>query len=374
MNIFFPIGAFYPSQLGGPNNTVYWMTKALVNKGMNVEIVTTHRGVAEDSGIKLNEWVDLGYGKIKYLKVLHRLLPVRLYFNSLMPIIRADIVHLTSLFYSGSLIIAITSLLLRKKIVWSVRGELSPSALKFKSPFKSIILRVIRIISSQIIFHGTSEVEIEYIKSSLGADTKTILLPNYMELPPRVEHQGKRKSFLYLGRVHKIKALDNLVKALASSSIFRNSSHDLIIAGDDDNAYGSKLKELIASLNLNDKIHFEGFVYEDIIKQELLSKAYFLILPSHSENFGNVIIEALAQGTPVIASIGTPWSCLNEKQSGFWTSNKSSQLSKVIDSAINLEEDKYFSMRKNAIRHVMHEFSIEKNIQNWIREYNQVND
>ena len=369
MKIFFPIGAFYPSQLGGPNNTVYWMTKALVNKGVDVEIVTTHRGVAEDSGIKLNDWIDLGYGKIKYLRVLHRLLPVRLYYNSLKPIMRSDIIHLTSLFYSGSLIIALTSLLLKKQIVWSVRGELSPSALKFKSPFKAVILKVIKSISRRITFHGTSAVEIDHIESCFGISTRSVLIPNYMELPKPILYNEERKYFLFLGRIHAIKALDNLIKALFKSDKFMKSDFYFKIAGEDRNDFGDKLKKLISELNLESKVQFEGFVYRDMDKQELLAKSYFLILPSHTENFGNVVIESLAQGTPVIASKGTPWESLENKKSGYWTNNNPEHLSQIIDTSLNLKNSEYVNMRANALKHVSSEYSVDNNIPKWISTY-----
>lgn len=42
-----------------------------------------------------------------------------------------------------------------------------------------------------------------------------------------------------------------------------------------------------------------------------------ILLVSESENFGNVIIEALSQGTPVIASCGTPWAEIEKKNAGF---------------------------------------------------------
>ena len=204
MKIFYPVGAFYPSQLGGPNNTVYWMTKALVNRGVDVTIVTTHRGVDSSSGIEFNKWIDRGYGKIKYLKVLHRMIPIRLYLNSLIPLRNADIIHLTSLFYSGSLILALTAVLLNKRIVWSVRGELTDSALKYNSVMKKVILKVIGMIKSKVTFHGTSTDEIDLIKKRFGTETKTIEIPNYMDMPKRHARNPKEKYFMFLGRIHAV--------------------------------------------------------------------------------------------------------------------------------------------------------------------------
>ena len=68
-------------------------------------------------------------------------------------------------------------------------------------------------------------------------------------------------------------------------------------------------------------------------KYKLYANAYFSILVSHSENFGNVVIEALSQGTPVIASKGTPWEQLAEK-AGFWIDNDENSIACCIDISI----------------------------------------
>ena len=55
MKILIPIGAFYPDQSGGPSNSLYWLSKALVSKGIEVEIVTSNRGIIDiPLNVKLN--------------------------------------------------------------------------------------------------------------------------------------------------------------------------------------------------------------------------------------------------------------------------------------------------------------------------------
>ena len=369
MNVFYPIGALYPSQLGGPNNTIYWMAKALVKVGVGVTIVTTHRGIKSDAGITFNKWIDLGYGRIKYLRVIHRLIPLRIYINSLNPLRKTDVVHLTSLFYSGSLILALTALMFRKRVIWSVRGELTSSALKYNTVFKRLILAVIGRIKSFIIFHGTSEDEIELIKIRFGPNTRTVHVPNYMELPDLRARSKSGKYLLFLGRIHEIKAIDHLIKALYLSKRFRVSSYKLMIIGDDDNVHARKLKKLVKGLDLNTKVKFIGYIDDELEKQKFLSRAHFLVLPSHSENFGNVIIESLAQGTPVIASMGTPWKSLQIERAGFWVDNSPESLAKAIDASIEMNEECYQGYRKKALEIVKRDYCIDRNVFRWKEIY-----
>lgn len=369
MKIFYPIGAFYPSQLGGPNNTVYWMTKALTQHNIDISIITTHRGIQPNSNIKFNKWLDLGYGRIKYLRVLHRLIPFQVCLNSIRPIFKSDIVHLTSLFYSGSLILSLVSILFKKKIVWSVRGELDEAALSYKRQIKNILLNIISLLKSRVIFHGTSEEEILLIKKRFGQNTQTINIPNYMELPMLQLRDIDQKYFIYLGRIHKIKALDLLLQGLALSESFMKSNYHLKLVGDHRNDFGKELSTLTERLHLNKKVKFEGFVDDNDLKQKLLSNAHYLILPSHSENFGNVVIEALAQGTPVIASKGTPWKGLVLREAGYWIENTSDAIGATINKCLQLSNEDYNQMRTNALKYVQEEYSIDNNVSSWIDAY-----
>jgi glycosyltransferase involved in cell wall biosynthesis len=53
-------------------------------------------------------------------------------------------------------------------------------------------------------------------------------------------------------------------------------------------------------------------------KWALYKDADLFVLPTHSENFGIVVPESLASGTPVITTYGTPWRELNEEKCGWW--------------------------------------------------------
>jgi glycosyltransferase involved in cell wall biosynthesis len=75
----------------------------------------------------------------------------------------------------------------------------------------------------------------------------------------------------------------------------------LLIAGNDEENYRSKLGVLARRFGVIDRIHFLGPIHGKR-KWELLESARLLALPSYSENFGNVVLEAMAVGCPVIVT------------------------------------------------------------------------
>ena len=85
------------------------------------------------------------------------------------------------------------------------------------------------------------------------------------------------------------------------------------IAGEGDDIYIDELKQLTVRLGISKLVIFEGGVYGNS-KWELFRQADLFILPTHSENFGIVVAEALASGTPVVTTMGTPWSELESRR------------------------------------------------------------
>jgi glycosyltransferase involved in cell wall biosynthesis len=122
---------------------------------------------------------------------------------------------------------------------------------------------------------------------------------------------------------------------------------------------------------LASKVIFKGYV-EGEKKEKLLANAKALFLPSISENFGNIIVEALAQGTPVVASLGSPWEVLEKEKSGFWIDNSPEILAKTINDIIMMGIDKYLQMRINARQLCEDKYDVFNNIKYWIAEYNRI--
>jgi glycosyltransferase involved in cell wall biosynthesis len=152
------------------------------------------------------------------------------------------------------------------------------------------------------------------------------------------------------------------------SNAFLRSDFILKIAGDGPADYHNYLEELVESLELTEKVWFIGHV-EGKEKARLYANARFTFMPSHSENFGNVVLESLAQETPVLASHHTPWEVLDREQIGYWIDNTPEDLAGYIDKIIQLDDSTYQAMRSKCRDFVVCNFDIENNFDKWIEFY-----
>jgi len=113
---------------------------------------------------------------------------------------------------------------------------------------------------------------------------------------------GDKKTVLFLSRLHHKKGLEHLIQAAATmqSQGFRG---DFVIAGTGDEAYVRTLHEAAATLKIEDRMKFVGQV-SGREKLSLYQAADLFVLPTSQENFGLVLVEALACGTPLVTTKG----------------------------------------------------------------------
>ncbi len=132
------------------------------------------------------------------------------------------------------------------------------------------------------------------------------------ELPPNA-----RFAF-FLGRLSPEKSLPFLLEVWANVRR-RNPKALLVIAGDDRlcPGYERVLRARASELGLDEVVHFTGTVNRGQ-KKWLFARCTCLVLPSTNENFGHVVVEALAAGRPAITSTGTPWQKMAEGGVGRW--------------------------------------------------------
>lgn len=368
--IIFPVGALYPNEAGGVSLSLYWHLRGLYSsEEFDITVITTNYGIKPNL-ITTDKWMNTDYGKIIYLSTYNINIAFKLILNFILKVKKNDIVHLSSIFYPPTIICFFIAKIFNKKIIWSTRGSVDDVEFSRKGSLKRLIIFFLRFFTKDIFFHTTSISESTFVKKQFGASVKIIEIPNFLVLPNKIA-TTKENYFVYLGRFHPKKGILELVEALNISKLFVNSKFILKIAGNFKNDYGKLVINKIKNYNLQQKIILLGSV-EGNEKQMLLSKAYFLFMPSFSENFGIVTAEALSQGTPVVASKFSPWHYIELYKAGYWINNTPEEIAKSIDIIISLSNSEYLTMCENALKLSKIELNIFTNITKWVKIYTNV--
>lgn len=109
-----------------------------------------------------------------------------------------------------------------------------------------------------------------------------------------------RRYLLFMGRIHEKKGCDLLMEAFAGVAV-RAPEVDLVMAGPDQAGLKAKLEGHAAELGIAKRVHWPGMLSGDA-KWGALRGCEAFVLPSHQENFGIAVVEALAAGRPVLIS------------------------------------------------------------------------
>lgn len=363
MRLLFPLDLYYPSKIGGPANTLYWLCKALVKNGHDVAVVATRKGI-DNGRVELNKWIKVDGINTRYCGTTSKF-PFSIIRHSVKRLRKVDTVVFSSICYVPNFIIGLIAKIQGKKIVWSPRGELFDSAVQ-GSKGKKLFFRLIRVLmGNSVLFHATSEVEKEAILNYFPK-AKVAVIPNYMEIPTKEELESDYSTFIYVGRIAPIKALDKLIVGLSASKKFRTSCYTMKMVGGVEKQFEDYYQELngqVESLGLKEKVKFAGSLTGKE-KFQAYAAARYSFLVSNSENFGNVVIEALSQGTPVVTSKGTPWGSLPKVKAGFWIENTPEEIAQTVDAIIEQSDSDYLKYRENALNYSK-TFDVYEHVDEW---------
>ena len=167
--------------------------------------------------------------------------------------------------------------------------------------------------------HFTSKDEADESTARFGGFASAII-PNGVDVPAEVHHASSEGPLrvVFLGRLHPIKAVENLIDAIARARV----PATLTLAGAGDPDYERALAHRITTLGLEGRARMIGAVAGDA-KRRLFEEADVLVIPSFRESFSIVVVEALAHGVPVLAARGTPWRRLDDEGCGLWIDDRS---------------------------------------------------
>jgi glycosyltransferase involved in cell wall biosynthesis len=202
----------------------------------------------------------------------------------------------------------------RAKLVTSPRGTLSAWALAHSRTAKRLMWPLQRrALTHADLLHATSQAEYDEIRA-LGLRAPVAVVPNGIDIPPATSAPRARE-VLFLSRIHPKKGIDVLLQAWQCLEA-GHADWRLVIAGRGEPAHVAAAEALARQLGLRNVL-FPGPLF-GADKAAAYARAALFVLPTHSENFGMVVAEALAAGCPAIVSRGAPWQGLESTGSGWW--------------------------------------------------------
>ena len=160
-------------------------------------------------------------------------------------------------------------------------------------------------------------------------------------------HCQEKRLWLFLGRLHVKKGCDDLLEAFALSRQ-RDPSLHLVMAGPDQTGWQAKLQSQTHKLGLDSHVTWPGMLDGDL-KWGALHAAEVFFLPSHQENFGIAVAEALACGVPVLISNKVNiWREIEEDGAGLVADDSVAGTHSNAERWLNLSAPEQASMRVQA--------------------------
>ena len=296
---------------GGPPHSTAGLCRHLTRCGVGVELIT------QDTGAWLGEPVRAG-NSVSFTLVPCWTWPSRRVALSpgfsaavqqRVATNRTAIVHDHGVWMQANFAAAQAASRLNLPLIVTPHGLLRARAVEHKRWKKDLAWRLYqrRILDGARVLHATSEEEALDLRR-LGLRHPLAVIPNGVDLPEDlppggVATSGGRSCAIYVGRLSPTKGLEILLNAW---SAVRPPNWQLRIVGPDENGYRATLKARIGALGLQDTVQIDAPIHGPA-KWNLFASADLLVMPSFTESFGRSIAEALAVGTPVVTTTGTPW-------------------------------------------------------------------
>jgi len=272
-----------------------------------------------------------------------------------------DLIAVNGIFTFPVTLAQLFAVLQKKPFIVSVRGGLEPWRLQQKKYRKAIFNKLIAfpLLRKASCIHVTSDDEYSNLLN-LGF-TKLKLISNGID-NELIESFTPKKNcffpegkfvFLFLSRTDKEKGLDILLRAYARF-VKANPVQEYVLAivGPDHQGY---LAQMNIEYEKNNIYRLEGVYGEK--KFQIIHESSCVILPSYSENFGNIVAEGMGMAKPVITTTGTPWHVLKEKKLGFYVEPTVEEIFFAMQSIYHLSDSERDSMGQESRRYIFENMS-----------------
>jgi len=341
---------------GGPIRSIQTFI-GLLGHELDIYIYSSDRDLGEQkpfSNIQTNTWIDRDDYTIIYNDPQHQSAgDIKKAIKKVQP----DLVYLNSMYSYKYSILPLLILRLTGysgKIVLAPRGMLIDTAINYKSGKKKPFLFILKNsgLLRNVFFQATDEQEFHDIGKVLKIRPERIVTidnqPHLIDQLKKIEKRTDLLKLIYVGRIHPLKGLDLFMDTLMKVK----SRVDVNVVGlIQDKAYFDKCVEKVKGLPENIKVKINGDKALPEVLQ-FLEQAHFMVSPTHGENFGHAIFEALSSGRPVIISDRTPWKELGKEKCGWNISLKNlDQFTDAIQVASAMEQEEYDQWCENAFRY-----------------------
>ena len=205
--------------------------------------------------------------------------------------------------------------------------------------------------------------------SLLGVEASPIAPNARSEFLSRHPQLQNTRNFLFLGRLHPKKGCDILLDAFAG--LGSNDSISLILAGPDQIGWQANLRSHVARLHLTDRVVFTGML-QGAMKQGAFASADAFVLPSHQENFGISVVEALAAGIPVLISDRVNiWREIDADRAGYIESDDLEGTIRLLQRWIDTQPAERETIRQNATSCFERRFEIDRAVDSLLQILNE---
>lgn len=302
-------------------------------------------------------------------------------FVSLLDELHPDVFHTNCCWLPLSALTSIWAKNLGYKVIYTPHGMLEPWIMSrhyWTKKVPATLLFQRKGVASADLLHATAESEKANLLN-LGWNGKIHVVPNCVDLDDIDANVGslkcsqcgtKNKSILFLSRVHVKKGINFLIEAVAQLKE-ELKGWNVKIAGEGDADYVNQMVMYAKEKGVDDIVKFVGGVYGKE-KWKLYKEASLFVLPTHSENFGIVVAEALACEVPVITTTGTPWEELKDYNCGWWIAIGAQPMVRALREFLNKSDEELCDMGRNGRRLVEERYSCSIVAEQFVEMYNKV--